>query len=114
VPACRRPSTLWERTDTPPLLADVPPAPLRPFSPPTAIFLLWAFIPEHVMHRMGLTYYPSKRVAAPLRRAAPPPLRPPCREGARRRVQTCRAPSIRSLEGALADVPHARAPAAPA
>ena len=25
-----------------------------------AVFLLWAYLPEHVLHGLGVTYYPSK------------------------------------------------------
>ena len=25
-----------------------------------AVFLLWAYLPEHVLHDLGVTYYPSK------------------------------------------------------
>lgn len=25
-----------------------------------AFFLLWAYVPEHVLHQLGITYYPDK------------------------------------------------------
>lgn len=28
----------------------------------TALFLLWAYVPEEVLHELGITYYPDKYV----------------------------------------------------
>ena len=32
-----------------------------------AVFLLWAYLPEHVLHDLGVTYYPSKYWAVAVR-----------------------------------------------
>ncbi|KAI8575869.1 hypothetical protein K450DRAFT_259542 [Umbelopsis ramanniana AG] len=30
------------------------------FSPPPGIYLIWAYVPDEVLHSLGITYYPSR------------------------------------------------------
>ncbi len=45
----------------PSILLSPPPNPT-----PTAVFLLWAYVPESLLHQVGVTYYPNKAWALSL------------------------------------------------